>query len=142
MNARILLLTACACACASPAAVMAQGCDVITRTQSQSVPAIETHSCYEYHGIPAETLDWSCSNESKGMLSTQKSKVERCDDGYVATCQASLTQEALANPRSTGQGDSVNIPDNAQVTWYYYGAEDLDQAQTDCETTGGRWKNQ
>lgn len=141
MNAKVLLLIVCA----SPAAVMAQGCDVITRSQSQSVPAIESHSCYEYNGMPAETLDWSCSNESKGTVSTQKSKVERCDEGYVATCQARLTQEALANPRSTSKdraGGSANIPDNAQVTWYYYGAEDLEQAQKDCETTGGRWKNQ
>ncbi|MGX1175086.1 hypothetical protein AB7M32_003811 [Pseudomonas sp. R151218B TE3479] len=106
MNARILLLIACA----SPAAVMAQGCDVITQSQSQSVPVIESHSCYEYKGMPAETLDWSCSNESKGTLSTQKRKVERCAEGYVATCQARLTQEALANPRSTSKDKQVNQP--------------------------------
>ncbi|WP_434706257.1 hypothetical protein J3P85_13930 [Pseudomonas sp. Z1-12] len=141
MNARILLLIACA----SPTAVMAQGCDVITRSQSQSVPVIESRSCYEYKGVPAETLDWSCSNESKGTVSTQKHKVERCDAGYVATCQARLTQEALANPRSTSKdksGGSANLPDNAKVTWYYYGVEQLQQAQQDCETTGGEWKNQ
>ncbi|MET3457777.1 MULTISPECIES: hypothetical protein [Pseudomonas] len=141
MNARILLLIACA----SPAAVMAQGCDVITQSQSQSVPVIESHSCYEYKGVPAETLDWSCSNESKGTLSTQKRKVERCAEGYVATCQARLTQEALANPRSTSKdkrGGSANLPDNAKVNWYYYGVEQLQQAQKDCESTGGEWKNQ
>jgi hypothetical protein len=141
MNARILLLIACA----SPTAVMAQGCDVTTRSQSQSVPVIESHSCYEYKGVPAETLDWSCSNESKGTVSTQKRKVERCGEGYVATCQARLTQEALANPRSTSKdksGGSANLPDNAKVTWYYYGVEQLQQAQQDCETTGGEWKNQ
>lgn len=141
MNAKVLLLLACA----SPAAVMAQGCDVITRSQSQSVPAIETHSCYEYNDMPAETLDWSCSNESKGTLSTQKSRVERCNEGYVATCQARLTQEALANPHSTNKdrtGKAVNIPDAAKVTWYYYSVEQLPQAQKDCETTGGRWTNQ
>jgi hypothetical protein len=140
MNARILLLIACA----SPATVMAQGCDVSTRSQSPSVPAIETHSCYEYNGVPAETLAWSCSNESKGTLTTRKSQVERCAEGYVATCQAPLTQEALANPRATRQdqsGGSASLPDNAQVTWYYYGVDQLQQAQRDCETTGGQWKN-
>ncbi|MFL7965937.1 hypothetical protein ACEI36_27280 [Pseudomonas kielensis] len=141
MNARILLLIACA----SPATVMAQGCDVTTQSQSQSVPVIESHSCYEYKGMPAETLDWSCSNETKGTLSTQKRKVERCAEGYVATCQARLTQEALANPRSTSKdkhGGSANLPDNAKVNWYYYDVEQLQQAQEDCESTGGEWKRQ
>ncbi|SFG64629.1 hypothetical protein [Pseudomonas sp. NFACC45] len=141
MYARTLLLIACA----SPAVAMAQGCDVITRSQSQAIPKIETHSCYEYKGVPAEAIGWSCSNESKGALSTQKNPVERCAEGYVATCQARLTQEALANPRSTSKdrsGGSANIPNDAQVTWYYYDAELLAQAQKDCETTGGRWKNQ
>jgi hypothetical protein len=106
---------------------------------------IESHSCYEYKGMPAETLDWSCSNENKGTLTTQKRKVERCAEGYVATCQARLTQEALANPRSTSKdkhGGSANLPDNAKVTWYYYGIEQLQQAQEDCESTGGNWINQ
>jgi hypothetical protein len=55
-----------------------------------------------------------------------------------------LTQEALANPHSTSKdrsGGSANIPDNAQVTWYYYSAQQVQQAQKDCETTGGQWKN-
>jgi len=140
MNARILLLIACA----SPAAAMAQGCDVFTQSQSSSVPAIESHSCYEYKGVPAETLDWSCSNESKGTLSTRKTRVERCAEGYVATCQAPLTQEALANPRATRQdqnGGSASLPDNALITWYYYDINQAKQAQQDCETTGGQWKN-
>ena len=141
MNARILLLVACA----SPAAVMAQGCDVITQTQSQSVPQIETHACYEYKGVPDDAIGWSCSNESKETLSTRKTPVQRCAEGYVATCQARLTQEALANPRATSKdktGGSANIPDDAQVTWYYYNVEQAQQARKDCETTGGRWKNQ
>jgi hypothetical protein len=140
MNAKVLLLIVCA----SPASVLAQGCDVITRSQSQAVPAIETRSCYEYKGVPAEAIGWSCSNESKGTLSTEKKPVERCAEGYVATCQARLTQEALANPHSTSKdrsGSSANLPDNAQVTRYYYGAEQLQQAKKDCETTGGQWKN-
>jgi hypothetical protein len=123
---------------------MAQGCDVITRSQSEAIPKIETHSCYEYKGMPAEAISWSCSNESKGAVSTQKKAVERCEQGYVATCQARLTQEALSNPHSTSKdktGGSANIPDNAQVTRYYYNVEELQQAQQDCETTGGSWKN-
>ncbi|MCE0460817.1 MULTISPECIES: hypothetical protein [Pseudomonas] len=141
MNAKVLLLWV---ACSSPTVVMAQGCDVITRSQSQSVSEIETRSCYEYKGVPAEAIGWSCSNESKGTLSTRKTPVERCAEGYVATCEARLTQEALANPRSTSKdttGGSANIPDNARVTWYHYGAEHLQQAQKDCETNGGRWQN-
>lgn len=140
MNARVLLLIACA----SPTAVLAQGCDVITRSQSQAVAEIETRSCYEYKGVPSEAIGWSCSNESKGTLSTMKKPVERCAEGYVATCQARLTQEALANPRSTSKdrsGGSANLPDNAQVTWYYYDAQQLQQAEKDCESTGGQWKN-
>ncbi|MDB6442394.1 MULTISPECIES: hypothetical protein [unclassified Pseudomonas] len=141
MNAKVLLLMT---ACASPTAVMAQGCDVRTQSQSQSVSEIETHSCYEYKGVPAEAIGWSCSNESKGTLSTRKTPVERCAAGHVATCEARLTQEALANPHSTSKdrtGGSANIPDDAQVIWYYYGVEQLQQAKKDCETTGGRWQN-
>ncbi|WP_030142539.1 hypothetical protein [Pseudomonas fluorescens] len=140
MNARVLLLIACAC----PATVMAQGCEVVSRSQSQAVPEIENRSCYEYKGVPSQAIGWSCSNESKGTLSTEKKPVERCADGYVATCQARLTQEALANPHSTSKdpsAGSANIPDNAQVTWYYYDAQKLQQARKDCETTGGQWKN-
>ncbi|AXP03480.1 MULTISPECIES: hypothetical protein [Pseudomonas] len=39
-------------------------------------------------------------------------------------------------------GGSANLPDNAKVTWYYYGIEQLQQAQEDCESTGGNWINQ
>jgi len=141
MKAKVLLLVA---VCVNPAAVMAQGCDVSTRSQSQSVPEIETHSCYEYKGVPAEAIGWSCSNESKETLSTRKTPVERCAAGYVATCEARLTQEALANPRSTSKdktGGSANIPDSAKVTWYYYNVEQLQQTQKDCETNGGRWQS-
>ncbi|WP_434557414.1 hypothetical protein J3P95_13880 [Pseudomonas sp. Z5-35] len=140
MNAKVLLLIACAV----PSTVMAQGCDVTTRSQSQAVAQVETRSCYEYQGVPAEAIGWSCSNESKGTLSTEKKPVERCAEGYVATCKARLTQEALANPHSTSKdrsGGSANLPDNAQVIRYYYGAHQLQQAQKDCETTGGQWKN-
>jgi hypothetical protein len=139
MNTAILLVIASL----SPALAMAQGCDVITRSQSPSVPVIESHTCYEYEGMPVDAIDWSCSNESKEMLSNTKKPVEQCADHYQATCLATLTQESLANPQSTSKdknSNSLNIPDNAQVTTYYYNAENLAQSKIDCETGGGSWK--
>lgn len=140
MNSRFLLLVIVSL---SPALVMAQGCDVMTRSQSPSVAVVESHTCYEYEGMPVDAIDWSCSNESKEMLTTTKKKVEQCGDHYQATCLATLTQESLANPQSISKdknSQSVNIPDNAQITTYYYGAEQLNQSKIDCETGGGSWK--
>lgn len=139
MNSRVLLLIASL----SPTLVFAEGCDVLTRSQSPSVPVIESHSCYEYEGMPVNSIDWSCSNESKEMTTSTKKKVEQCDDHYRATCIATLTQESLANPHSTSKdknAKSLNIPDNAQVTTYYYDAEHLSQVKIDCESGGGHWK--
>ncbi|MDI3275148.1 hypothetical protein ACYZT3_12945 [Pseudomonas sp. MDT1-16] len=139
MNSRLLFLLASL----SPTLVMAEGCDVLTRSQSPSVPVVESHSCYEYEGMPVNAIDWSCSNESKDMLASTKKKVEQCADRYQATCIATLTQESLANPHSTSKdknSKSLNIPDNAQVTTYYYNAEHLSQAKIDCESGGGHWK--
>ena len=140
MNSRFLLLVIVSL---SPALVMAQGCDVMTRSQSPSVPVVESHTCYEYEGMPVDAIDWSCSNESKEMLTSTKKKVEQCGDHYQATCLATLTQESLANPQSISKdknSQSVNIPNNAQITTYYYGAEHLNQSKIDCETGGGSWK--
>jgi hypothetical protein len=139
MNSRVLLLIASL----GPTLVFAEGCDVLTRSQSPSVPVIESHSCYEYEGMPVNSIDWSCSNESKEMTTSTKKKVEQCDDHYQATCIATLTQESLANPHSTSKdknAKSLNIPDNAQVTTYYYDAEHLNQVKIDCESGGGHWK--
>ncbi|MGV8890995.1 MAG: hypothetical protein ACOH2P_23765 [Pseudomonas sp.] len=139
MNSRLLFLLASL----SPTLVMAEGCDVLTRSQSPSVPVVVSHSCYEYEGMPVNAIDWSCSNESKEMLASTKKKVEQCADHSQATCIATLTQESLANPHSTSKdknSKSLNIPDNAQVTTYYYNAEHLSQAKIDCESGGGHWK--
>lgn len=139
MNSRDLLLIASL----SPTLVFAEGCDVLTRSQSPSVPVVESHSCYEYEGMPVNSIDWSCSNESKEMMTSTKKKVEQCDDHYQATCIATLTQESLANPHSTSKdknAKSLNIPDSAQVTTYYYDAEHLSQVKIDCESGGGHWK--
>ncbi|WP_223569976.1 hypothetical protein [Pseudomonas sp. BF-R-26] len=138
MNRLLLLLIVCLC----PTWVMAQGCDVKTRSQSPSVPVIETHSCYEYDGMPVDSIDWSCSNESKEMLTSTKKKVAQCGDHYRATCLGTLTAEALANPQSISKDKNskpLNIPDNAQVITYYYSIENLPQAKIDCETGGGKW---
>ncbi|AJO78695.1 MULTISPECIES: hypothetical protein [Pseudomonas] len=121
----------------------AQSCDVVTRSQSSDVPGVDTHTCYLFEGMPADAIAWSCSNESKGTLASRKEKVASCDESYLAVCRARLTQEALANPRATDsdpRGSSVNIPDKARVVTFYYQAQDLKQARTDCETAGGRWQ--
>lgn len=140
MNSQILMVIALL----SPSLALAQGCDVVTRAESASVPAIETHSCYEFEGMPQDSINWSCSNESKEMLSTTKNGVGQCPDHYQATCLGTLTQEALANPRSISKDKnsrSTNIPDNAQIITYYYDTEHLAQAKIDCETGGGHWKS-
>ncbi|MGY2187511.1 hypothetical protein [Pseudomonas sp. MAG733B] len=139
MNGRILLLIASL----SPALAIAEGCDVITRSQSPSVPVIESHSCYEYENMPVGAIDWSCSNESKEMLSSTKKKIAQCSDHYQATCLGTVTPESLANPQSTSKNKdskALNIPANAQISTYYYNAENLAQAKIDCETGGGSWK--
>lgn len=139
MNSRLLLLTVSFC----PALTWAQGCDVFTRSQSPSVPVIESHTCYEYENMPVGAIDWSCSNESREMLNSTKKKVAQCGDQYQATCVGRLTPEALANPKSTSKDKNSkwpNIPADAQVSTYYYNAENLAQAKIDCETGGGTWK--
>ncbi len=88
--------------------VMAQACDVLTRSSSDAVTPVERHTCYSYGNLPAEAINWSCSNESKDMLNSQKHKVARCADGSVGSCIAPLTQEALANPKATG-GEKTGI---------------------------------
>ena len=123
--------------------VLAGACDVMTRSSSQAVKPVEQHTCYSFSGMPDEAIAWSCSNESKEMLTSTKKKVAQCDDHYQASCVATLTQESLANPHSTSKdknAKSPNIPDNAQVTTYYYDAEHLSQVKADCESGGGHWK--
>lgn len=139
MNGRLLLLIVSL----SPTLVIAEGCDVITRSQSPSVPVIESHSCYEYENMPVGAIDWSCSNESKEMLSNTKKKVAQCSDHYQATCLGTVTPESLANPKSTSKdkdSQALNIPANAQIATYYYDMQSLAQAKIDCETGGGSWK--
>jgi hypothetical protein len=129
MNRTLLFLITGLC----PTLIFAEGCDVWTRSQSGSVPVIESHNCYEFKNMPINSIDWSCSNENKEMLTSTKKKVGQCSDHYQATCTATMTQESLANPHSTSKDQnakSPNIPDN----------ERLSQAKIDCESNGGLWK--
>jgi hypothetical protein len=122
---------------------MAQGCDVQTRSQSASVPVIESHTCYEYSGMPVDAINWSCSNQSKEMLTSTKNKVEHCANHYQATCIGTLTAESLANPQAMSKdksSKSLTIPDNARSITYYYDAQNLNQSRIDCVTGGGEWK--
>lgn len=124
---------------------LADACHVMTRSSSASVPEVETESCYEFTGVPETAIDWSCSNENKDMLSRQKRQVERCADGSQGQCITALTQESLANPRS-GTGNESQaypaVPNDAKVITYYYSVANLGQARTDCENSGGTWREQ
>ncbi|WP_054902530.1 hypothetical protein [Pseudomonas sp. NBRC 111131] len=122
---------------------MAEACDVQTRSSSEAVKPVEQHTCYSYSNMPAEAIDWSCSNESKDMLSTKKHKVARCADGSVGSCIAPLTQESLANPKAAGRDEPSTKPalaKDARVITYYYDAPSLGQARADCERSDGIWQ--
>jgi len=55
MKTRLLLLIATFAII--PTCVMAEGCDVQTQSSSASVPSVESHSCYEYEGMPVNSID-------------------------------------------------------------------------------------
>jgi hypothetical protein len=123
--------------------VLAEACDVTTRSSSTAVKPVEGRTCYSFSNMPAEAINWSCSNESKEMLSTEKHKVARCADGSVGSCIAPLTQEALANPKAVGGGEPSTRPalaKDARVITYYYDTPSLGQARNDCERNNGIWQ--
>ncbi len=100
-----------------------EACDVTTTSSSPQVPVVQGHTCYEFERMPPGTIDWSCSNEDRGSRPRQKRKVPACPEKPIASCSATLTQEALANEQSTskepGQA-TLDIPNDAKViTWYY-----------------------
>lgn len=124
--------------------VMAEGCHILTRSTSSGVEAVETESCYEFRGMPEGSINWSCSNESRETLGTRKEKVAECDGDYDASCRAAMTQETLANHKSTSGNpppNEFNVPDEARVVTYYYDLEDRAQARSDCEMGGGIWED-
>jgi hypothetical protein len=124
---------------------LADACHVMTRSSSAAVPEVEMETCYEFTGMPESAIDWSCSNESKEMLSSQKRKVERCADDTQGQCVAALTQESLANYRSTAETESQArpaIPNDAKVVTNFYSVANLGQARADCENSGGTWREQ
>ncbi|HZX16767.1 MAG TPA: hypothetical protein VFF22_07870 [Pseudomonas sp.] len=123
--------------------VFADACHVSQSTTTSQVPAVVMESCYEFTGMPADAINWSCSNESNQPLGSEKKKVVSCKSGSVAVCSAALTQESLANHRSTGdneQAADLNVPEDAKVITRYYSLEDSQQAKIDCENGGGTWK--
>ncbi|HYQ54932.1 MAG TPA: hypothetical protein VES70_31365 [Pseudomonas sp.] len=123
--------------------VLAEACEVMTRSSSEAVKPVEGRTCYSYSNMPAEAINWSCSNESKEMLSTEKHKVARCADGSVGSCIAPLTQESLANPKSAGRSKPSTkpaLPKDARVITYYYDTPSLGQARADCERNDGIWQ--
>lgn len=123
--------------------VLAEACDVTTRSSSEAVKPVEGHTCYSFSNMPAEAINWSCSNESKEMLNSQKHKVARCADGSVGSCIAPLTQEALANPKAAGRDEpstKPTLPKDARVITYYYDTPSLGQARSDCERNNGIWQ--
>lgn len=123
---------------------MAEGCHILTRSASPGVEAVETESCYEFQGMPEGSINWSCSNESQATLGTKKEKVAECAGNHDASCTAAMTQETLANHKSSSSNPSasqISVPDDAKVVTYYYGLEDRSQARNDCERGGGAWQD-
>ncbi|WP_338799693.1 hypothetical protein V9K81_12365 [Pseudomonas monteilii] len=123
--------------------VLAEVCDVVTRSSSEAVKPVQQHTCYSYSNTPAEAIAWSCSNESKEMLNSEKRRVERCPDSSVGSCIAPLTQETLANPDAAGRDEHATrpaLPKDARIITYYYDTPSLGQARSDCERNNGVWQ--
>ncbi|HDS1733364.1 MULTISPECIES: hypothetical protein [Pseudomonas] len=140
MRVPVLLLLLASCASTQ---VLAEACDVTTRSSSEAVKPVQGHTCYSFSNLPADTINWSCSNESKEMLNTEKRKVDRCADGSVGSCIAPVTQESLANPDSAGRDEPSTkpaLPKDARVVTYYYDTPSLGQARSDCERNNGIWQ--
>jgi hypothetical protein len=139
MKLKVVLVVA---GCLLNSTAWAEACQVSTRAASPEIAVVQAQTCYQYKGVPAGSIDWSCSNKDKDASPTDKRKVDSCPADAKASCTATLTQEGLANERSTSKEagkDAANIPAGAQVITLYY--ELLPQAQIDCERGGGQWKN-
>lgn len=140
MRAHVLLLLLGSLASGS---ALAEACDVSTRSSSAAITPVQQHTCYEFTGVPVGSINWSCSNESKEMLNSEKRKVAQCGDRSLGRCTAPLTQESLANPDSAGSDEPSTRPalsKDARVVTYYYSTANLGQARTDCEQNDGVWE--
>lgn len=141
MQLGILTLLIGSVACSS---ALADACNVAIGSPNPDLAKVEVDSCYEFRGMPADSMDWSCSNENTDMLASRKSKVASCREDYRSKCTSALTQETLANHKSTRQDPQsgvINIPDDARVITYFYRLENRHQAKADCENGGGKWQD-
>lgn len=133
------LLTSCICGVA-----WGEACDVTQRPGAAQVPVVQSHTCFEYKGMPAGAMDWACSNEDKGATPSEKHKIASCPSGAVASCTATLSPETLANERSTSREPGENtaqVPDGAEVITLYYEMREQAQARIDCEQAGGKFSS-
>lgn len=138
LRTAIALLTSCMCC----SFAWGEACDVTQRAASAQVPVVQTHTCFEYKGMQPGAIDWSCSNEDKGAIPSEKRKVESCPSGAIASCTATLTTETLSNEHSTSREPGQNaaqVPDGAEVRTLYYEVQEQAQARIDCEQAGGRF---
>lgn len=121
----------------------AESCYVTTDSSATGPAGAQAQSCFEHKGMPAGSLDWSCSDRGEG-LGVTKAKRASCPTGYFGKCTAALTQEALGNEASSGRlatDDKMpsTVPESAQIITYHYQAADQGQARIDCEQGGGHW---
>lgn len=123
---------------------LAAACQVSTRALSEKIPVVVIQSCYVYEGMEEGAIDWSCSNENRGLLDHEKKPVENCPSGYFGSCTATLTQEALASHKAIGDiktGTPMAVPDDAKIVSYFYRVAEKEQARKDCTAAGGNWQN-
>lgn len=128
----------------SAGTALAEACYVSSRASSDAIAEVEKEHCYEFTGMEKGAIDWSCSNESNEMINSQQRKVAQCAPDSVGRCEAALTQESLANYRSTAEDQKQArpaVPNDAKVITHYYTAGDLKQVRIDCESSGGTWRD-
>ena len=125
------------------AQLWADACYVTQQPATAGTPGVASQTCFEYRGMPPDSLDWACSTKGDSVAGTRKERRDRCPSGHFGICTGKLTQEALANELASGSyggGASPDtLPEDAQIVTYYYRAQDQAQARIDCETGGGRW---
>ncbi|GAB3464907.1 hypothetical protein [Azotobacter salinestris] len=123
--------------------LLAEACHVTEQLAVAGTASDVMESCFEHRGMPAGSLDWSCSTDKSPVAGVHKEKRANCPSGYFGKCTAALTQEALANEEATGQYGGGTwpdpLPEDAQIVTYYYRVQDQKQTRIDCESGGGQW---